>query len=158
MKIELEAIAFVSNERGAIEDDNWGALVSAIELADHIPTESLDGVDAFSHLEIIFYMNQVADEKAVARTRHPRNLESLPRIGTYAQRNKSRPNKLGLTTVEFVSRVGRTLFVRRLDAINGTPILDIKPVLKAFEPVGEIMEPDWPKVIMDEYWQKKGPK
>lgn len=152
MKIELEAIAFVSNERSAAEDDHWGTVVSTIELAEHIPTEALDGIDAFSHLEVIFYMNQVPDEKAIARTRHPRNVASLPRIGTYAQRNKSRPNKLGLTTVELVRREGRVVIVKGLDAIDGTPILDIKPVLIAFEPKGEIVEPEWPKVIMEKYW------
>ncbi len=152
MKIELEAIAFVANERTAQEDDKWGCVVSTIQLAENIPTEALDGVDAFSHLEVLFYMNNVPDEKAIARTRHPRNLETLPRIGIYAQRNKSRPNKLGLTTVEFVSRVGRSLIVKRLDAINGTPVLDIKPVMKGFEPKSEIIEPAWTEVIMESYW------
>lgn len=152
MKIEMEPIAFVSNERKAIEDDNWGSLISTIELAEHIPTGALDGIETFSHLEVIFYMDKVPSEKAVARVRHPRNMESLPLLGTFAQRNKSRPNRIGLTTVEFVGREGRSLLVKRLDAISGTPVLDIKPVMKNFEPIGEIVEPEWTKVILDKYW------
>jgi len=152
MKIELQAIAFVKNERAMVEDDNWASVISEIELASHIITAAFDGIEAFSHLEIIFYMNAVKDEKAKAQSRHPRNNKSLPEIGTFAQRNKNRPNKLGLTTVELVKRDGRKLLVKRLDAINGTPILDIKPVLKAFEPEGEIREPNWVNIIMEKYW------
>lgn len=152
MKIELQAIGYVKNKRSLIEDDNWALIESEIELVDGIIEAAFDGIEAFSHLEIIFYMDKVKDEKAVAQNRHPRNDNSLPKVGTYSQRNKNRPNKLGLTTVELMKRNGRKITVRRLDAINGTPILDIKPVLKAFEPQGEIKEPEWPKIIMEKYW------
>jgi len=152
MKITLNPIAYVKNTRKAIQDDDWSSITSEIILTDEIMEEALIGIEDFSHLEIIFYMDQVKDEKAIPQFRHPRNNPALPKLGTYAQRNKSRPNKLGLTTVEFVERKGKVLIVHNLDAIDGTPILDIKPVMNAFQPQGVIKEPNWVQEIMKNYW------
>jgi len=153
MKIEITPIAYVKNERKEVTDDQWGTVISEIALAENIIEEALDGIEAFSHLEVIFYMDKVSDEKAKAQHRHPRNNPDLPKLGTFAQRNKSRPNKIGLTTVELLEKNGRILKVKNLDAIDGTPILDIKPVMKEFEPKGDIRQPEWTKVIMKNYWK-----
>lgn len=153
MKIELTSIGYVKNKRKEIEDDDWAEIISEITLDDDIIPESLIGIEEFSHLEIIFYMNKVKDEKAKAQYRHPRNNIELPKLGTFAQRNKSRPNKLGLATVELIKRKGRTIWVKYLDAINGTPILDIKPVMNEFQPQKEISQPNWTKEIMKNYWK-----
>jgi len=152
MKIEMTPIAYVKNARKEVADDHWEAIISEIVLAENIIDEALEGIEAFSHLEVIFYMDKVSDEKAKAQHRHPRNNPDLPKLGTFAQRNKSRPNKIGLTTVELLERNGRTLKVKRLDAIDGTPILDIKPLMKEFEPKGKIRQPEWTQVIMENYW------
>jgi len=152
MNITFTPIGFVKNNRTEIEDDNWGQITSEIELADHIVAEALDGIETFSHLHIIFYMDKVLDEKAKAQSRHPRNNLELPKLGTYAQRNKNRPNKLGLTIVELIKRRGRIIIVKNLDAINGTAVLDIKPVMKEFQPLTEIKQPNWTKEIMKNYW------
>ncbi len=152
--IAFTPIAFVQNTRQAIEDDDWGEVFSTIVLAEHIPSYALDGVEAFSHFEIIFYFHQVKPEKAIAQARHPRNNKDWPKVGTFAQRNKNRPNCLGLTIVEFVKREGNSLIVKGLDAIDGTPILDIKPVMKEFLPKGSVQQPTWSKELMKNYWQK----
>lgn len=152
MKIELTPVAYVKNNRTKIEDDNWGGIISEIELAEHITTEAFDGIDSFSHLHIIFYMDKVLDEKAKAQSRHPRNNLALPKLGTFAQRNKNRPNKLGLTTVELIDRSERIISVKNLDAINGTPVLDIKPVMKEFDAKTAIRQPNLTKEIMKNYW------
>ncbi|MES1220024.1 MAG: TrmO family methyltransferase, partial [Bacteroidota bacterium] len=70
----------------------------------------------------------------------------------FAQRKKDRPNSIGLTTVELIERKGKTITVRYLDAIDGTPILDIKPVMKEFLPASEIRQPVWATELMKEYW------
>jgi len=152
MEIKLKPIGFVFNQRKEVIDDDWGAIVSEIKLADDIILEALNGIEEFSHLEIIFYMNRVKDEKAIAQFRHPRNDKNLPKLGTYAQRNKNRPNKLGLTTVELIERKGKSIFVKNLDAIDGTPILDIKPVMVEFQSKGNIVQPNWTNEIMKDYW------
>jgi len=152
MEIGLRPIGYVKNRRVEVEDDEWGEIISEIELSANIIEEAFEGITAFSHLEIIFYMDKVKDEKAKAQFRHPRNNKALPKLGTFAQRNKSRPNKLGLTTVKLLERKGKSIFVQHLDAIDGTPILDIKPVMIEFEPKGEIKQPLWTKEIMKNYW------
>ncbi|MDF1697812.1 MAG: SAM-dependent methyltransferase [Saprospiraceae bacterium] len=154
MKIEITPIGYVKNSRAKIEDDNWSEVLSEIVLNETIIPESLNGIEEFSHLEIIFYMDQVLDEKAIPQYRHPRNNLQLPKLGTFAQRNKNRPNKLGLTTVELIERNGRILRVKNLDAIHGTPVLDIKPVMKEFQPQNEIRQPEWTREIMKNYWKK----
>ncbi len=152
MNIQLTPIAYVKNTRKEVKDDDWSSIISEIELADNIIAESLEGITEFSHLQVIFYMDKVLDEKAIAQYRHPRNDTTLPKLGTYAQRNKNRPNKLGLTTVELLERKPRSLIVKNLDAIDGTPVLDIKPVMLEFAPKGIIRQPAWTKVIMKNYW------
>lgn len=154
MKIELYPIGFVKNSREEIEDDNWSEIISEIILDENIIPESLIGVEGFSHLEIIFYMDKVEDEKATAQFRHPRNNSELPKLGTFSQRNKNRPNKLGLTTVELIERDGRKIRVKNLDEINGTPVLDIKPVMEEFQPQQKIRQPKWTREIMKNYWKK----
>jgi len=153
MNIQLTPIAYIKNSRKEVVDDNWSSIISEIELAENIISEAFEGIEEFSHLEVIFYMNKVRDEKAIAQYRHPRNNTALPKLGTYAQRNKSRPNKLGLTTVELIERKARTLVIRNLDAIDGTPVLDIKPVMIEFQPQSTIRQPEWTKEIMKNYWK-----
>lgn len=149
---QVKPVAYVRNHRRAVEDDQWGDVVSRLTLVPELEAEALAGIEAFSHLEIIFYFDQVPDEKIQWGARHPRNNPAYPRVGIFAQRGKNRPNRLGLTIVRLLEREGRTLFVQGLDAIDGTPVLDIKPVLREFLPQGEIRQPAWATDLMKEYW------
>ena len=131
---------------------NWGNIVSEIRLDDSLPEESLDGIETFSHAEIIFTFDQVADEKEFSLSRHPRGNKDWPKVGIFAQRNKDRPNHLGLTIVSIVKREGRSLLVKGLDAVNNTPVLDIKPVFAEFLPRETIRQPEWSHELMKDYW------
>ncbi|HTI89164.1 MAG TPA: TrmO family methyltransferase [Puia sp.] len=75
-------------------------------------------------------------------------------MGLFAQRTKDRPNRLGLCTVELIEHKGRSLWVKMLDAVDGTPVLDIKPVFREFQPKGNVVQPEWVGVLMKEYWAK----
>jgi tRNA-Thr(GGU) m(6)t(6)A37 methyltransferase TsaA len=152
MQYSIIPIAFVNNNRKEIEDDNWGSIISTIELAENINESSLIGINEFSHLEIIFYFDKVSDDKIQYEARHPRNNKEYPQIGIFAQRGKNRPNKLGVTIVELVELKQRKLIVKGLDAIDGTPIIDIKPVMKEFLPKGEVVQPKWTISLMENYW------
>ncbi|MGE8003183.1 tRNA (N6-threonylcarbamoyladenosine(37)-N6)-methyltransferase TrmO [Lysinibacillus sp. NPDC093216] len=152
MLYNIKPIAVVSNSRKMIEDDNWGDVISIIELTKDMHESSLKGIDDFSHLEIIFYFDKVADEKIQYEARHPRNNKDYPEVGIFAQRGKNRPNKLGVTVVELLELKDRSLIVKGLDAIDGTPIIDIKPVMKEFLPKGEIKQPRWANDLMKNYW------
>lgn len=153
MNFTVQPIAFVTNTRSQPTDDYWGNIISEIILAPHIPAEALQGIEQFSHLEIIYYFDKANDADMVYAG-HPRGNADFPVMGIYAQRKKDRPNKIGLCTVTLVSHMENKLFVRHLDAINGTPILDIKPVMKEFEPDGTIVQPDWSSELMKHYWDK----
>ena len=151
MEIVLQPVAFVKNTRTDFSDDFWGSIVSEIELAEDVPTEAFDGIDEFSHLEIIFYFDKADQSKAVYKY-HPRGNKNWPEVGIFAQRKKDRPNSIGLTVAELIKREGNKIWVKKLDAIDGTPVLDIKPVLKEFLPHGEIRQPQWSKELMKDYW------
>ena len=152
MTFTIKPIAFVRNSRKNIEDDNWGAIISEIELVEEMSEESLYGIGDFSHLEIIFYFDQVSDDMIQYSARHPRNNTNYPKVGIFAQRGKNRPNKIGLTSVELIKQNGRTITVKGLDAIDGTPIIDIKPIMKEFLPKGEVKQAEWSKSLMEKYW------
>jgi tRNA (adenine37-N6)-methyltransferase len=151
MSISFEPIAFVKNNRTGQSDDLWGNIISEIELADNIPVEAFDGIDAFSHLEIIFHFDK-ADKADIVFSGHPRGNTNWPYIGIFAQRKSNRPNGIGLTIAELVKRESNKIWVKYLDAIDGTPILDIKPVIKEFLPATEIKQPAWCSELMKDYW------
>lgn len=151
MNIVLQPIAFVKNIRTDLSDDYWGSIISEIELAEGIPAKAFNGIDEFSHLEIIFHFDKSDKSKAVFFG-HPRGNTNWPEVGIYAQRKKDRPNAIGITMVELVKREDNKIWVKYLDAIDGTPILDIKPVMKEFLPADEIHQPDWSKELMKDYW------
>lgn len=150
--IFLQPIGIIRNSRKAIRDDNWGGLVSEIIISEPLGEESLEGIEGFSHAEVIFYFHRVEDRKIITGSRHPRNNPLWPKVGILAQRGKNRPNRLGLAVVKVLKRQGNKLYVERLDAIDGTPVLDIKPVMKEFLPEGDIKQPEWSTEIMRNYW------
>ena len=152
MKIILEPVASVKNTRTDLSDDYWGSVVSEIELLPHIPAAAFDGIDDFSHLEIIFYFNE-SEKLKIVFSGHPRGNPDWPHVGIFAQRKKDRPNAMGLTIVELLKREGNRIWVKYLDAIDGTPVLDIKPVLKEFLPAKETRQPEWSTALMGDYWK-----
>ncbi len=152
MQIVLTPVATVKNLRLVPEDDYWEQVVSEIELAGHIPESAFDGILQFSHLEVIFYFDKALQQDNVFSAR-PRGNSSYPVTGIFAQRKKDRPNNVGLCTVELISHKGKTIRVKYLDAINGTPVLDIKPVFREFEPRGTIAQPGWATDLMKNYWK-----
>lgn len=152
MTITLEPVGFVRGGRAEAIDDDWGESRAAIELAPHIPDEALAGLDDFSHAEIIFVLDQVTNDKVAVGLRRPRGNPNWPLVGIFAQRGSKRPNRLAVTVCTIIGVEGRRLLVEGLDAIDGSPVLDIKPVLKGFLPRGEVREPAWAAELMKDYW------
>jgi len=150
--ITLSPVGTVKNPRQLVEDDNWGSVVSLIELEASFTEDALLQIEEFSHAEIIFFFHLVQDEKIEMGARHPRNNKDMPKIGVFAQRGKNRPNRLGSTIVKIIKREGTRLFVQGLDAVDGTPVLDIKPVMKEFLPREKVDQPEWVAVLMKNYW------
>jgi tRNA-Thr(GGU) m(6)t(6)A37 methyltransferase TsaA len=156
--IILQPVALVHNERLSPEDDNWGEVISTIELLPEFGAESLEGLEAFSHVELLYFFHQVPAAKVETGARYPRNNPVWPKVGIFAQRGKNRPNRIGATVVRLLRREGRLLTVEGLDAIDGTPILDIKPVMREFLPRGEVCQPQWVEELMADYWSESSSK
>jgi tRNA-Thr(GGU) m(6)t(6)A37 methyltransferase TsaA len=152
MAIEIEPIAYVRGGRSDVRDDYWGGEGTVIELRPDLPAESLDGIEEFSHAEILFFFDRLPAESAQFGARHPRGNRSWPKVGVFAQRAKARPNRLGATIVRITGRRGRTLHVEGLDALDGTPVVDIKPVFAEFLPRDPIRQPAWTHELMRDYW------
>ena len=151
MQITLTPVATVRNARTEPIDDHWSAVVAEIVLAEHIPTEAFDGLSEFSHLEVIYYFDKV-DRQNIVYSGRPRGNPDYPLVGIFGQRKKDRPNQIGLATVELIEHKGRVIKVKYLDAIDGTPVLDIKPVFKQFQAKTVIKQPLWVDDLMKNYW------
>jgi len=153
----MSPIGRVRAERAAPDDDFWGGSTASIVLEPGFAAEALDGIEAFSHAEIVYVFDQVAPDQIVTGARHPRGNPAWPKVGIFAQRGKNRPNRIGTTIVRIVGRDGTALRVAELDAIDGTPVLDIKPVMQEFLPRDPVRQPDWSRELMRDYWTTPGP-
>lgn len=152
-EVRIEPIGRVIGPRVQPEDDGWGGVESVIRIDERFPLEALQGLDEFSHLEVIFAFHLADPERTVTGARHPRGLASLPKVGIFAQRNKDRPNHIGLSRCEILRVQGRDIRVRGLDAIDGTPVLDLKPFFSAFIPqAGAVRQPAWVDEIARDYF------
>lgn len=154
MAIEIEPIGIVVADRQSTEDDFWGETESCIALRESFGAEALDGIDAFSHVEILFLFHQVMQSEVVTGARRPRNNPEWPAVGIFAQRGKNRPNRLGSTICRVIRRESTRLYVAELDAIHGTPVIDIKPVMSEFLPRAQVIQPQWSHELMRRYWHK----
>jgi tRNA-Thr(GGU) m(6)t(6)A37 methyltransferase TsaA len=149
----LEPVAVVVGGRIEAEDDDWNKEHAVIALDEtRFTSEAIAGLDAFSHIEVVFHFHQVDEGKVQLAARHPRGNTDWPKIGIFAQRAKGRPNRIGVTVCRLIKVDGTRIEVAGLDAIDGTPILDIKPYMRDFAPRGETREPKWAGELMAGYW------
>lgn len=130
-------------------DEGWGTVVSEMELAPDLHG-ILDGLEAFSHVIVIFYMHEAPMVDGVKR--RPRGRADMPEVGLLAQRARHRPNPIGMTVAEIVSVATDRLTVRGLDAIDGTPVLDLKPYVPVFDRRDNATVPEWMERLMVGYF------
>jgi tRNA-Thr(GGU) m(6)t(6)A37 methyltransferase TsaA len=149
----VEPIGWVRSPRVDPVDDEWSDVIATISLDERFSPESLSGLAEFSHVEIVYLFNQVDPDSVETGARHPRGNEDWPAVGIFAQRGKSRPNRLGVSVCRLLGVEGRTVTVQALDAIDATPVLDIKPYMAEFAPRGLIRQPDWSNELMAGYWR-----
>ena len=150
--IALDPIAWVRGGRAEPIDDDWAGVEAEIVLDQRFGPEALQGLDAFSHAWVIFLFDRISPQQVSTGARRPRGNPAWPEVGILAQRGSPRPNRLGLTCVQVRGLDGRALRVQGLDAIDGTPVLDLKPHMSGFDPRGPVREPDWAREIMQDYW------
>ena len=155
MNFEMEPIGYVEGARESVEDDYWGGQESCIVLSEDFSPEAVQGLDSFSHVEVLFVFDRVDASKVIRDARHPRNNSDWPKVGIFAQRAKKRPNRIGSTVCRVLRLEGPRLYVGELDAVEGTPVIDLKPVMAEFLPRGEVRQPEWSRELMTRYWEQK---
>ena len=150
-KIELQPIGLLSSPVTERMDENWGEIKSKIILKPEY-AGALSGLEDFSHAITITYLHQANYEKEKHLRRRPRNLKTMPKIGILSQRAKNRPNPIGVTAVEIISVGDDYLEVKGLDAINQTPVLDIKPYYPGYDKIDNPKVPEWVNRLMKNYF------
>jgi tRNA-Thr(GGU) m(6)t(6)A37 methyltransferase TsaA len=152
---DVVPIGWVRSSRSEPVDDDWDTVSARIELdSSQFGSDSLTGLDEFSHVEVVFLFDQVEKSDLQLGARHPRGNPAWPSVGIFAQRAKMRPNRLAVSVCALREIDGVTLHVDALDAIDGTPVLDIKPVMSEFLPRGDVRQPAWSHELMTTYWSR----
>lgn len=151
MHLKICPIGYVENNIGKQSDENWGSVVSSIRLKDDY-IGGLSGLEDFSHVMILTYLHEAQFVKEKHLKRHPRNSADMPLLGIFSQRGKDRPNPIGVTTVRIIEVLEDTLLVEGLDAINGTPVIDIKPYYPQYDKVDNANVPEWVERLMKKYF------
>ena len=126
-------------------------MVSTIEVVPQLD-EGLEGLDGFSHLLVIFFMHRSSFDPARDLRRRPRRRADMPLLGIFSQRAKHRPNPIGVTAVRLLQVEGNVIRVQGLDAIDGTPVLDLKPYAPVFDQPLEPVVPEWFERLMEGYF------
>ncbi len=142
-RFNITPIGHVKNDVHDAGFDAWKTLVSRL-LIDERYSEALEGLDEFSHLLVISRLHLPG---TVHLKRHPRDRQDLPVVGIFATRSQMRPNRLGLHLVRLLERQGAQLVVAGLDAVDGTPVIDIKPYIPQQDAVTSAKVPGWIRKI-----------
>lgn len=148
--IIMRPIGYVKNEVQGKKDVSWGEELSVITLKEEY-YNGLTGLENFSHVIIIYYLDKANYESDKHLQRRPQNRDDMPLVGIFSQRGKDRPNKIGMTSVQIVSVDEKSLTVKGLDAIDGTSILDIKPYYPVYDKK-DAQVPEWVTRLMEHYF------
>ncbi len=148
--MEVKAIGTIHSPVTTAEEEHWSDVVSEIHI-DSAYAPGLQGIENWSHVMVVYYMHQAPFDPEEDLVRRPRDRDDMPAVGVFARRSPNRPNGIGVTAVEVVKVEGNILTVRRLDAIDGTPVLDIKPYAPVYDSVYEPLIPVWFIRLMQDY-------
>lgn len=151
MSYGLVPIGVVRSTRTTPNDDRWDAETSSVELLAPFDERSVKSLAEFSHCIVIFVFDKATWDPSLM-SRHPRGNTDWPEVGIFAQRAKDRPNRLGVTVCRILGVSGTTIELAGLDAIDGSPVVDIKPWMSEFGPRGAVTQPKWSTELMAHYW------
>ena len=151
MKIELDSIGLIKNNIEIKKDKDWGSDDSKI-IIDEQYEHGLTGLSGFSHLIVVYYLDKADFNMEKHLVRRPQGREDMPTVGIFSQRAKDRPNPIGITSVEIIDINKNIITVKGLDAINNTPILDIKPYYPMYDCKNNAVIPEWVTRLMEHYF------
>ena len=142
MEMNLTPIGFVKNNVTEPKRGDWEAVTSEIIINEDLK-QGLSRIDEFSHLIVIYWMHKLPPSQRSVIEVHPKGNQNLPLVGVFASRSPARPNPIGITTVKLMERRDNILKVTGLDAIDETPVLDIKLYIPDHDSASEIKTPGW---------------
>jgi tRNA-Thr(GGU) m(6)t(6)A37 methyltransferase TsaA len=139
--VSLRPIGVVRNNVFEPMTEGWEDIRSDLIVRDDL-MPALDGIEQYSHLIVVFAFHRVAESERALRI-HPRGDPALPEQGVLATRSQRRPNPIGVSVVPLLRRRRNVLRVLGLDAVDGTPVLDLKPYLPPYDSVPDARLPHW---------------
>ncbi|MFF3127097.1 SAM-dependent methyltransferase [Streptomyces sp. NPDC057908] len=154
--IEITPIATVVGGHTDVLDDYQGGTKAIIRLHDTYPVETLQGIEDFSHLTVTWHFHLAHPEDVQLHARSPRGNSRWPATGTFVHRNHRRPNQLAISYPRLLGVDGRDLLVTDLDAVDGTPVIDLAPYFEEMGPHGPARQPAWPGEMLTDYWADAG--
>lgn len=150
MELKVNLIGYVKSPIIEETDKDWGKVISEI-IVNKRYSNGLIGLNEFSHIIVVFYMHKATFSLSKHLVRRPQERQDMPLLGIFAQRAKHRPNPIGVSSVELLGINSNRIQVKGLDAINGTPILDIKPYFP-MDSKDDVRTPDWVNQLMTNYF------
>ena len=148
--MECKIIGTVKSPVTEAVDMNWGEVISEIVLEpEYAP--GLLGLEDFSHLMVLTFLHEAEYNPEKHLRRHPQERQDMPLLGIFAQRARHRPNRIGVTAVEIVEVTDNSVLVRALDAIDGAPVIDIKPYVPVYDKKDATI-PEWMEKMMKGYF------
>ena len=148
----VQSIGVVKCAVTEMSQGGWAKIDSEIHL-DRQYTRGLQELGGYSHVIVVFFLDRAQGFDAAKQLlRRPRGMEDMHEVGVFAQRTKYRPNPIGVTAVKLLGIQDNIVKVRGLDALEGTPVLDIKPYLPPFDRVDDVTMPPWVGHVMDGYF------
>ncbi|GHG12775.1 TrmO family methyltransferase [Streptomyces griseoincarnatus] len=151
--IQVPVIATVVGGQTGRLDDYKGGVESIIRLVPSIPESALQGIEEFSHLEVVWHFSLGSDSDIELEPRSPRGNPDWPATGGLVHRNHRRPARIGISYPRLLGVEGRDLRVTDLDADAGTPVVDLAPVFQEMLPRGTVHQPPWPADMLQNYWK-----
>jgi tRNA (adenine37-N6)-methyltransferase len=149
----VEPVAHVLGGRVEPTDDFWGGNPAIIRIDnDRFPPTATAGLEKFSHLEIVFRFHLTDPTDLNLGARRPRDNPAWPAVGIFGHRNMRRINWLGVSRCRLIKVDGLDLQVEDLDAVDGTPVLDIKPWFEEMGPRGEVRQASWSHEMLRLYY------
>ena len=158
--IELKPVGFVKNQAhetnwgNNLADSTWqekaarmkeqGQAISELVINPELDG-ILDGIEEFSHLMVLYWSHLIPENRRNVTRVHPMGSKDFPLVGTFATHSPARPNSILVTVVKLLERNGNVLKVTGLDAMDGSPILDIKTYMPDMWKQKDIRMPDWVK-------------
>jgi tRNA-Thr(GGU) m(6)t(6)A37 methyltransferase TsaA len=140
--ISVQPIGEVRNAVKELRKHDWEGVVSELAIRPELE-EALSDVEEFSHIIVVFWMHKAASLSSIPAKVHPRGRRDCPLVGLFATRAPYRPNAVGVSVAKVLGRRGSVITVEGLDAIDGTPIIDIKPYLPRHDSPHDIELPEW---------------